>query len=274
MTTLPSVENGEREQALATLAYLQPKDVTEQIRQVQTLMKEAMHVNEHYGVIPGTPKPTLFKAGAEKLAFMFRLAPSYRYTTTEVAGGHYRYDVTCQLTSLVTNRLVAEGLGCCSSMESKYRWRKQGGQKVENDAIEDLRNTVMKMAAKRALVAATLNATAASDIFTQDTEDLPEGHVDAPAASKPAPASPPVEPPKENKWLTITSKYEGICVGCGKPYRKGDKAWWNPSRKGMRCLSCGEPPSKASRGATPAIQEAEATLLNEVFPASELEPEY
>jgi hypothetical protein len=36
-------------------------------------------------------------------------------------------------------------------------------------------NTIMKMACKRALVAATLNATAASDIFTQDVEDMPQG---------------------------------------------------------------------------------------------------
>lgn len=43
--------------------------------------------------------------------------------------------------------------------------------KVPNPDIADTYNTVMKMADKRALVAATLNATAASDIFTQDLEE-------------------------------------------------------------------------------------------------------
>lgn len=46
-------------------------------------------------------------------------------------------------------------------------------EKVENDNPWDLDNTIIKMACKRALVAATLNATAASDIFAQDLEDMP-----------------------------------------------------------------------------------------------------
>lgn len=45
--------------------------------------------------------------------------------------------------------------------------------KVPNENIWDLNNTIEKMACKRALVAAVLNATAASDIFTQDLEDMP-----------------------------------------------------------------------------------------------------
>lgn len=68
-------------------------------------------------------------------------------------------------------------------------WKKQGGcgakfadgdraiesqevGKVANESLPDTWNTVLKMADKRALVAAVLNCTAASDIFTQDVEDL------------------------------------------------------------------------------------------------------
>jgi hypothetical protein len=46
------------------------------------------------------------------------------------------------------------------------------GQKVEHDNPADYYNTCEKMAKKRALVDATLTVTAASDIFTQDLEDL------------------------------------------------------------------------------------------------------
>lgn len=67
-------------------------------------------------------------------------------------------------------------------------WKKKGGcgQKWNDGdpAIEqqetgikdpaDLHNTILKMACKRALIAAVLNATAASDFFTQDLEDLTE----------------------------------------------------------------------------------------------------
>lgn len=45
--------------------------------------------------------------------------------------------------------------------------------RVENPDLADTYNTVLKMADKRALVAAVLNGTAASDVFTQDVEDGP-----------------------------------------------------------------------------------------------------
>ena len=45
---------------------------------------------------------------------------------------------------------------------------------MPNEDLADQYNTVLKMANKRSLVAAVLNSTAASDIFTQDIEDMPQ----------------------------------------------------------------------------------------------------
>jgi hypothetical protein len=45
---------------------------------------------------------------------------------------------------------------------------------AQTAGVWDLRNTILKMACKRAKVAAILTATAASDCFTQDLEDLVE----------------------------------------------------------------------------------------------------
>ena len=48
-------------------AALTVDEVTNQIKQVQNLMSQAMKVDEHYGCIPGCGnKPTLLKPGAEK----------------------------------------------------------------------------------------------------------------------------------------------------------------------------------------------------------------
>lgn len=47
--------------------------------------------------------------------------------------------------------------------------------RVPNPDVADQANTILKMAQKRALVAAVLNATNASDVFTQDVEDFIEG---------------------------------------------------------------------------------------------------
>ena len=48
----------------------------------------------------------------------------------------------------------------------------KAGAKAENPDIADVWNTVLKMAKKRAYVDGILSATAASDIFTQDIEDM------------------------------------------------------------------------------------------------------
>lgn len=46
---------------------------------------------------------------------------------------------------------------------------------IDNPDLADTWNTVLKMSNKRALVAAILNGTGASDVFTQDVEDMPAG---------------------------------------------------------------------------------------------------
>lgn len=74
--------------------------------------------------------------------------------------------------------------------------------KIPNPNPADEYNTVLKMANKRSLVAAVLNVTAASDIFTQDLEDLVEERPARPrrepepalAAAEPQPAAPEAAP--------------------------------------------------------------------------------
>lgn len=63
--------------------------------------------------------------------------------------------------------------------------------RVENPDIADLVNTIVKMATKRAHVAAALQLAGCSDLFTQDLEDLPEHLLDKekPQGNQPAPAA-------------------------------------------------------------------------------------
>ncbi len=61
--------------------------------------------------------------------------------------------------------------------------------------VHDQANTILKMACKRAMVAAVLAGTAASDFFTQDLEDLEEQADEARAADE-AKNPPPPEQPK------------------------------------------------------------------------------
>jgi hypothetical protein len=184
-------------------AQFTTNDVINQISQIQELMRLAMKEGEHFGKIPGCgDKLVLLKPGAEKLAFMFRLAPTYEIKIREHEKGHREYEVITTLTHIATNSVIAQGVGICSTLESKFRyryvdspykpqkaeaeklkiegkgkWRKSGNDWIWQDKIEfqdvsDNYNTVLKMAKKRSLVDAILTATAASDIFTQDLEDF------------------------------------------------------------------------------------------------------
>lgn len=67
----------------------------------------------------------------------------------------------------------------------------QAGRVVEQK-VWDLHNTMLKMGQKRAMVAAVLTATAASDIFTQDLEELEEAEIAAVVDAR-EPAQPKVQ---------------------------------------------------------------------------------
>ena len=183
-----------------------------------------------YGKVPGVSKPSLLKPGAEKLATLYRLRPSFELVTSreDWDGGFFYYHYRCKLTR--DGEFMGEAEGSCNTKEKKYRYRnaervcpncgkptiikgkaefgggyicfaKKGGcgakfkegdaaiegqevGQVENPEIYDTVNTVQKMAQKRALVAAVLITTGASEFFTQDVEDLQVVNVEyAPASA-------------------------------------------------------------------------------------------
>ena len=95
------------------------------INRFQEVVKENMILGLDYGVIPGTPKPTLLKPGAEKMAKLLGLADHYEIEdkTEDWDKPFFRYLIRCSLVSVASGITISEGLGECNSMESKYRWR-------------------------------------------------------------------------------------------------------------------------------------------------------
>ena len=172
-------------------------DVRAQVNLMQDVMAEVMRDGTHYGTIPGTKSKSLYKAGAEKLMATFRLAAKPEVEDLS-ANGEIAYRVTVNLLS-ANGCFIGAGIGECSSAEDKYSWRaaicdeefdttpenrrrlkfsKYQGKVEKKKQVRmnpaDVANTILKMAKKRAQVDAVITATAASDIFTQDIEDLPE----------------------------------------------------------------------------------------------------
>lgn len=172
-------------------------EIKAQVQLIQQVMREIMIEDVHYGRVPGTPRPSLWKPGAEVLCSVFRIAPRLRVEDLSTSDTR-RYRVICLGQHQATMIELGEGVGECSSDENKFKWRspvcpeefdetpenlrrakwmKGSGkpykqQQIRNDPADGA-NTILKMASKRALVAMVLNVTAASDCFAQDLEDLP-----------------------------------------------------------------------------------------------------
>lgn len=178
-------------------------EVKGQVQLIQEVMEGVMKEGIHYGVIPGCQKPSLYKAGSEKILSTFRIAvdPEVEDLSTPDKV-HYRLRV--RGINMGTGTFLGAGIGECSSDEEKYMWRRavcpeefdatpperrrkkwfKGYQNKSATSVDQVRtnpadvaNTILKMAKKRGQMDMTLTVTAASDVFDQDTEDLPEGMV-------------------------------------------------------------------------------------------------
>lgn len=191
-------------------------DIRATVNLMQDVMLEVMKDGTHYGTIPGTKSKSLYKAGAEKLMATFRLAAKPEVQDLS-EGGEIAYRVTVNLLS-ASGTFVGAGIGECSSAEDKYSWRaavcdeewdetpenrrrikfsKYQGRVEKKKQVRtnpaDVANTILKMAKKRAQVDAVITATAASDIFTQDIEDLPEEVVAEIVGQRQSPATAAVQ---------------------------------------------------------------------------------
>jgi hypothetical protein len=100
------------------------------------------------------------------------------------------------------------GKGFVAKKENDVWYIFQQGESVENDCIADMYNTVLKMAKKRSIVDATITATAASDIFTQDLDDDPPKD----DKSKPEIRAPIAMPTVDNQPIGQTVKPSGAII--------------------------------------------------------------
>lgn len=111
-------------------------DVRGQVQLIQQVMTDLMKENEHYGVIPGTKKPTLLKPGAEKLCLTFRLDPQYDVDQV-MDGDHLTVFSKCTIYHSPSGTRLGSGCGSCSTKEAKYAYRMSNRKcpKCEQEAI-------------------------------------------------------------------------------------------------------------------------------------------
>jgi hypothetical protein len=103
---------------------LSVEGIKRNMEKVRSIQSGIMRENEDFGLIPGCgTKPTLLKSGAEKLGMAFGLSASYSVQRADLPEGHREYVVTATMMT-GEGRIIGQGVGSCSTMESKYRWRK------------------------------------------------------------------------------------------------------------------------------------------------------
>src|SRR5262245_61507694 len=110
-------------ESLAKRWDLTVDEVIAQAEKIRQLMARGMQQGHHYGKIPGSAKPSLFKAGAEKLCILFRLDPQYA-STERWDGPHVFVKTVCTLWHITSGLRMGSGEGYCSTQESKYAWRR------------------------------------------------------------------------------------------------------------------------------------------------------
>jgi len=159
------------------------------------LQKRVLEEGIDYGYpagrrIPGQ-KPSLYKSGAEKLTRLFNLRADFVLVKEVEKDDFIFYEFRCTLHT-PSGEVIGVGYGACNSRE-KSAWNANPWM---------YQNTILKMAKKRAHVDAVLTGLGASNVFTQDLEDLEEIHQEKEA---PTPAVEPVTE-KQLKMLHVLIK--------------------------------------------------------------------
>ena len=104
------------------------EEVHNQLLFIRQVMAQEMKEGQDYGKIPGCgDKPGLFQPGAQKLLLTFQLTPHVKKEVLRelphpTIFGHREYEFTLTLRSKAGREW--DGVGTCSTLESKYRYRK------------------------------------------------------------------------------------------------------------------------------------------------------
>ena len=138
-------------------------DLKIQRQQLKEFIRSELVKTVDFGVIPGTPKPSLLKPGAEKLQKLFKLGSRIVWSDRVIDKDNDFVMLTyrIEIFHLPTGAVLCQCEGSANSLEKKFKSR---------PGMDQL-NSLGKMAQKRAFVGGIISATGASDFFTQDVED-------------------------------------------------------------------------------------------------------
>jgi hypothetical protein len=199
-TNLKGADSGKMESILQARAdIMSVSELKKWYSEMNNFGKEILKANIDYGSIPGMKKPTLFKSGAEKIKKAFNLQIELLDCVKEINDydkGYLDFTYKCIISTKDGTRLgICEGNA--NSRENRFRYEYKSAAKipdrkeinilkaqgkgkwdvidnkwvwlerVENPDIYSLKNSIQKVAQKRAFVGAIIMATGTSSLFVQ-----------------------------------------------------------------------------------------------------------
>ena len=171
-------DNGTQETALAVYEWMELKPeavdrLKESLKKVEAFA-ESLEEGIDYGTLPGTREPCLWDPGASKIINLFQCYPEPEILRAVETEELVSFTIRVKLINRFTKEVVGEGVGACSTWETKYKYRwvtdpteygyeDTSGLKVKeehgkvlyripNPEYGELVNTILKMATKRAEV--------------------------------------------------------------------------------------------------------------------------
>jgi hypothetical protein len=173
-TGMITEEEGQKTRALQTsqgLVRLSDVDILmtkETIEQAEKLVASVLEPEIDFGLHPGTNSIAVKDSGAAKIYNGFNTFPEHVILHITEKDDLISYLVQAKLVHRISGAVVGSGVGACSTMESKYayRWvrnpeeygfdrkslrydKERKKWRITNPEIEDLGNTILKMASKR-----------------------------------------------------------------------------------------------------------------------------
>lgn len=241
-------------------AVVTPDQALQAYKTLKEITKKALTKGVDYDTIPGTPKPSLLKSGAENLLRFYGLGHKVQKTHAvedwENGFFHYEFKVTVHKTFEDGREVVlSECYGSANSKEPKFYKKKDGSLRNPYEQV----NTLKKMAIKRALVGAALQATGASGLFTQDVEDM---EIDAAET---------YNSPKQNGNRQATDKQVNFIKKLAQDKGVDDNLLNKMLEKGFNTSSVNELTSQAASKVIKLLQERSLDQIKEFVGVEEAE---
>jgi len=168
-------------QAIEIAPTLTVEQFEKRLAEFREFTKRNLRADVDYGIVPGTPKPTLLKPGAEKVMRWYGLVVDIEIlptSRTDILDGVLDFDLRGTVRHARSGAVLGTVHANANSEERRYRnARLPNPDRPDKDpqTIADQKNTILKMGDKRVWVAAALLYTGASEAYTQDLEDSAPG---------------------------------------------------------------------------------------------------